>query len=346
MRPPIGVRAGRGFTLIELLVVISIIAVLIALLLPAVQAAREAARRSQCINNMKQIGLALHNYESSNGSFPPAKLYSAGTTTFANDPGGSGLVLNTTMFTMILNGLEQSAKYNAYNFSLPSCNSVNAGANMAVLGGPAAYLANTTVTTTTISTYFCPSDIVPSPYTNAPATPSAYPGNNAVRCSYLVCASQYYETYNPKTIATRPVDEAVFSGSDWSNTIASIKDGTSNTCVVGESRLQKTAVQYGGWWGQGLWTSTHALVYSTLNSNPIAYTGTMPNAPALLTQVAAASNPQRLGYAWTLSSQHPGGVNMLFADGSIHFIKSSVNPRTWFGLMTMRAGEVLSSDSY
>jgi prepilin-type N-terminal cleavage/methylation domain-containing protein/prepilin-type processing-associated H-X9-DG protein len=345
MRPPAGVCTRRGFTLIELLVVIAIIAVLIALLLPAVQAAREAARRSQCVNNMKQIGLAMHNYESSNGSFPPAKLYSAGTTTNANDPGGTGLVLNTTCFTMILNGLEQSSQFNAYNFSLPSCNSINSGVNTKPVGGAGTYLANTTVTCSVMAAYLCPSDITPTPYTNAPGTPSPYPGNNAVRGSYLVCASQYYETYNPKTIATRPVDAAVFSGSDWSTTIASIKDGTSNTCMVGESRLEKTSTSYGAWWGQGLWTSTHALVY-TPGTGSISYTGTLPNAPALLTQVAAASNPRRLGYAWTLSSRHPGGLNMLFADGSVKFIKSSVNPFTWFALQTMAANEVISSDSY
>src|SRR5205807_9989381 len=93
-------RSRRGFTLIELLVVIAIIAVLIALLLPAVQGAREAARRSQCVNNMKQIGLALHNYASTHNAFPPSKIYSGSCSVHSN--GGKGLVLDTTGFTMLL----------------------------------------------------------------------------------------------------------------------------------------------------------------------------------------------------------------------------------------------------
>jgi prepilin-type processing-associated H-X9-DG protein len=113
--------------------------------------------------------------------------------------------------------------------------------------------------------------------------------------------------------------------------------------MIGESRLQKTAVQYGGWWGQGLWTSTHALVYPPTNAS---YPGTLPNAPALITQVAAASNSAHLGYAWTLSSSHSGGLNMLFADGSVHFIKNSIDVHTWSGLQTAHAAEVISASSF
>ncbi len=113
----------HGFTLIELLVVISIIAVLIALLLPAVQAVREAARRSQCINNMKQMGLAMHNYASANSdAFPPGQIY-GGMCKGSN--GGQGLAINTLGWTMTLGYMEQTALYNAYNFS--QCSALTAG---------------------------------------------------------------------------------------------------------------------------------------------------------------------------------------------------------------------------
>jgi prepilin-type N-terminal cleavage/methylation domain-containing protein/prepilin-type processing-associated H-X9-DG protein len=346
-------RRRRAFTLIELLVVISIIAVLIALLLPAVQAAREAARRSQCVNNMKQMALAMLNYESSNSALPPAKIYSAGTTAVSNDPGGVGLVLNTTAFTMILGHLEQTAMLNAYNFSLPSCNAINSGINTTPVGGPTAYLANTTVTTSKISTYLCPSDVASLPYNNNGNTPSPYPGNNAERCNYLLPCGRYYETYNARyvasqsSIAKRP-DEAIFSGSDWSTVLQNIKDGTSNTCLILESRTEKYSVAYGGYWGQGLWTSTHALVYSPNPANSsysVDWVETLPNAPVAPAKIGGATT-FKVGYAWSVSSLHPGGINTAFADGSVRFIKNSINPVTWFALQTIRSGEVVSADSF
>jgi len=337
---------GRGFTLIELLVVIAIIAVLIALLLPAVQAAREAARRSQCTNNMKQIGLALHNYVSSTNTFPPAKLYSAGTTTWYNDPGGAGLVLNTTGFSMILSALEQTALSNAYNFMLPSTPSTNSGVNINPVGGLTSYLANTTATTTKLDVFLFPSDFtVPPPPVLASG---AYAGQNAARTNYMMIGGIYYDTYNPKIWAAggRPADEAVFSGCDWANTIAAIRDGTSNTMVIAESNQQKTAIQYGGYWGQGLWTSTHARVLPPTDGNVTAY---LPNSvPTVAMGFAANSTAvqQHLGYAWSTSSRHAGGLNVLMGDGSVKFIKSTISPVTWYGLATMRAGEVISADAY
>ena len=153
-------RRRLAFTLIELLVVIAIIGVLAALLLPAVQGAREAARRSQCANNMKQIGLAIQNYNSSHNIYPPAKIYS-GSCKAPNGGGGgnasprNGQVLNTTVFTLILNQMEQGVIWNAYNFSQASASSAWNGGNTTLLGTP---LANTTATGTVISSYVCPSD--------------------------------------------------------------------------------------------------------------------------------------------------------------------------------------------
>ncbi len=337
---------SRGFTLIELLVVIAIIAVLIGLLLPAVQAAREAARRSQCVNNLKQIGLAMHNYESTNSAFPPAKIYSAGTTTnppATNDPGGIGLVLNTTAHTMILNYLEQTAMANAYNFSLPSSPALNAAPNMTVVGGASSYLANTTVTSNALSVFVCPSDGTPVPYT---AATGAYAGSNAARTSYPLCAAWYYETYRARFwTGGRPRDEGLFSGTDWSNTIASVSDGMSNTCMAGESPFIKFSVAYGPYWGQGLWTSTHGMVYPITNGTSVE---TRPNGVALpgRSPLGAAGNPRNLQYAWTMGSKHPGGLNMLFADGSIRFVKSTINLATWFALQTIHNGEIVSADAF
>jgi prepilin-type N-terminal cleavage/methylation domain-containing protein/prepilin-type processing-associated H-X9-DG protein len=329
----------RAFTLIELLVVIAIIAVLIALLLPAVQAAREAARRAQCVNNLKQIGLAMQNYHSANESFPPTKIYAANTYK-ANDPGGTGLVLNTTAFTLILPYLEQSTLGNAYNFSLPSCNAINGAINATLVGGATSFLANTTVVGAVVSSYFCPSDDPPQPVTTASGS---YAMTNGQRCSYLLPCGQYYENYNAAYLAgSKPVDAAVFSGSDLSTKLAEITDGTSNTLLSGESPLVKLSTGYGGYWGAGAWTSTHGRTMPPYHQEVMCW---MPNGHPLI-PLQVKSNPKNLQYAWTFGSKHPGGLNMGFADGSVRFIKNSINPYAWWAIATMKASEVLSADSY
>ena len=332
----------RGFTLIELLVVIAIIAVLIALLLPAVQAAREAARRAQCVNNLKQIGLAMHNYESSTASFPPAKLWSAtaGSAT-ANDPGGQGFVLNTTAFVLILPYLEQSAMANSYNYMLPSCPATNT-VNLKPVGGNTSYLANTTVTSSVMAAYTCPSDEDVQPRNATAATTNgAYNGFLSQRCSYGLPAGRYYEAFN-LSLAINAGDNGIFSGTDRSTRISGITDGTSNTALVLESRKAKCNSDYGMYWGQGLWTSTHIMVYARTNAEWPIY---MPNAPVLVSKYSSP-NPRKLGYAWTASSLHPGGLNTAFADGSVKFIKNSIGLETWLAIQTPNGGEIVSSDAY
>ena len=220
--------------------VIAIIAVLIALLLPAVQAAREAARRSQCTNNLKQMGLAFHNYLSTTNAFPPAKIYS-GSCEWSN--GGAGLVLNTTAYALILNYIEQVSLYNAYNFSQPSS---NAAWETTVTGGPAnltllgSAWVNTTVVGSMIARIVCPSDTYPS--LQHPVVVGTTDGTgpysmfNASESSYLVNAGEYTE-YNCPGVTGWPA-QSVLSGRVLQRPLGGdtqIRDGTSNTFLQGES---------------------------------------------------------------------------------------------------------------
>ncbi len=322
----------RGFTLIELLVVIAIIAVLIALLLPAVQSAREAARRAQCTNNLKQMGLAFHNYHSSNNAFPPAKIYSG---SCMKPNGGVGFVLNTTCFTMILGYMEQTTLYNAYNFSQASSNSAWNGGNTKLMGSE---VVNSTVVGTLVSVYICPSDpSVPQPE-NQTGT-SGYARMNAMRSNYLAVAGQYTEYNCPASTAFNRALQGTFN-CDISIGINAMTDGTSNTMIVGESKQEHTPdTFFGPWWGAGAHTSTQMqLVSPALYLNQALWL--MPN---------STYHPSTQGgtqYAWGAGSWHPGGINILMGDGSCHFIKNSISPYTWFSLATFGAGELIDSSSY
>jgi prepilin-type N-terminal cleavage/methylation domain-containing protein/prepilin-type processing-associated H-X9-DG protein len=343
-------RLRRGFTLIELLVVIAIIAVLIALLLPAVQAAREAARRSQCINNLKQIGLAMMNYESSNGGFPPAKVY-ASTCTTASANGGTGRSLSTTAFALILNHMEQTALYNAYNFSQASTNGIVAPQTTTM--GSA--FSNTTVIGSLVAPFICPSDPNPATVANDTVT-TYYSRQNAMRSNYLVSSAIYTEYNCPGTGAGMPTStmRGAFYN-DLSTTIANMTDGTSNTFMVGESlnglghykgtttTANDGGYGYGPYWGSGCHTSTHGRIDPPTSATVLMF---LPNGKTGTYYTTYPPDQKSRPYAWVFSSSHSGGVNMGMADGSVRFIKDSINVYTWWGLATIAGGEVLSADSY
>jgi prepilin-type N-terminal cleavage/methylation domain-containing protein len=368
--------ARHAFTLIELLVVIAIIAVLIALLLPAVQSAREAARRAQCVNNLKQIGIALHNYHTANDTFPMGG--SKNWSIFATDlyP-WSGWSAQAAM----LGYLEQQPLYNACNFNFAPTFWGGNGLREGTTGGAA---NNQTINDTIIGFFLCPSD------------------GNAGRQNL----NSYYACYGT-TINTCMTDgKGTWLG--WPSTgmfaqwvvygIRDCTDGTSNTIAYSEALTgDGKGSAYGG---------------SMTNPSPSKYRGNFIMSPpsggvaaglsdayqnvpfvvqdlqscaAGFQMAAAGSIADHRGYRWAddatgwtmfniiqppndtyngcrfgcnafcdpscgsfygTSSAHPGGVNTMMSDGSVRFVKNSVSRTTWWALGTKASGEVVSSDSY
>jgi prepilin-type N-terminal cleavage/methylation domain-containing protein/prepilin-type processing-associated H-X9-DG protein len=317
----------RGFTLIELLVVIAIIAVLIALLLPAVQAARESARRSQCINNLKQIGLAFHNYHSVNDCFPCGEL---------TLPNLSGARTFWTCF--ILPHLELGPLGNAYNFSMSVNTSINGGASY----GP----VNSTVTQAVIKTYLCPDDV----------------GGMMNRGSYSWARSNYVATYSPDGVMVErnvpftydttcngtknPATRQALFNYNVTRGLRDISDGSSNTVAASECISGPDNSNDGrgtAWYDWGEQYTHHRPPNTTVADSvyPSNYcVSTKQMAPC------AATAPSWCMQDYAARSYHPGGVNILMADGSTRFAKNSINLITWQAIASINAGEVVSADAY
>ena len=340
-----------GFTLIELLVVIAIIAVLIALLLPAVQAAREAARRSQCVNNLKQIGLGTMNYESTYAILPPANLYTQ----------GGGSQFGGSVFLQMAPFLEMSPAYNANNF---------------MLGYSAP--ANSTVGSLSVATLLCPSD--PTSGRKAQITGDSYGLAASVPLTqgfthYFGCGGPY-NANGFKVVGGFGPDPNLNQYElgvivDQGNvTLASITDGTSNTMMFSENGhgyFASPNVNYYHFWNDG---DPGTTIFET--RFPPNGQKTYPKMPSYY-----AINNAR--------SFHPGGVNAAFCDGSVRFLKETIDSWTivgsgynwlpvgvtssrptsnvgpsdygfdystaakvgiWQKLSTRNGGEVLSSDQY
>jgi len=351
-------RRSRGFTLIELLVVIAIIAVLIGLLLPAVQAAREAARRAQCVNNLKQMGLGLHNYHDVNLTFPMGS--------------GSGLHAmpniylakeNWSLHAGLLPYIEMGPIYNSINFNW---NPDNDG--------------NFTAWRTQVKTFLCPSDPI--------ATNIAGNGVTANN-SYFASIGTTTDILGPGGTTSNPTMENVKTTGlfAWqqSKGIRAVTDGTSNTIAMAESTvgdpnpnprqkligltgvtfpagaLQQDAnsnpaavfaataacsaawnaglrtsidVQRGDCWVQGAMCTT---MFNTIIP---------PNGESDEWAYCSATGSGACANFSNSDSYHPGGVNACMGDGSVKFFKNTVNQRVWWNLGTIAGGEVISSDAY
>jgi prepilin-type N-terminal cleavage/methylation domain-containing protein/prepilin-type processing-associated H-X9-DG protein len=315
-------RVRRAFTLIELLVVIAIIAVLIGLLLPAVQKVRDAAARAQCQNNLKQIGLAMHDYHDTYKKLP-------GQT--ANN--GNSCCYGTWQMS-ILPDVEQSALWSMYQ---------NYG-NVLATGLTYEQKANLLVTSQRLSIFTCPADLP-----NAPKS-GTYNGvtYNITQQNYLVNVGNIdYAQGGDGALPDQPAG-LVFLGAPFSRSaqfrLTEITDGTSNTLMAAEVN-QGQGQDFRGltWWAEG----SGFTVYRTPNSPLWDYISNGNGAPGC---VPTSQNPLNADChaqpspnwnVFTARSRHTGGVNVVFCDGSCHFISNSVAWTTWQALGTSRGGEVV-----
>ncbi len=297
----------RGFTLVELLVVITIIGILIALLLPAVQAAREAARRAQCTNNLKQIGLAMHLHHEQQDLFPIGHFW-------PESGVGSRDGAEATWVTYILPYLEQSALYEQIDWNLSF--------------GHASYsptYANKVVTNQTLALLLCPSGPRnPLPWNDAYARGS-YVANNGI--------GPMEESDLDDSPPARQVTGVFFLNSTIR--VADIRDGTTNTAMVSEIRLAEGEDFRGvmhypeGPFYQHNYTP-NSLVPDEIRT---AFCVDEPAAPCIGTFSDWATRELIM----TARSHHPGGVNLLLGDGSVRFVAESLDLDIWQALSTPRA---------
>ena len=337
----------RGFTLIELLVVIAIIGVLIALLLPAVQAAREAARRAQCTNNLKQMALASHNYHDQVGAFPPGGI-NGGDNAHSRPNGYNGWWSGPwwSLHMMILPQMEQGPLYDAINFDW--CNTCD---------------QNVTIYKSVVNSYYCPSDAAFGRQVSDLRWVTIE-GPGGLGAAYEGGATSY--VYNAGDTKTgNPAWDRYSSdpGFNWGCagtftgvfgecsdgevvSLADVRDGSSNTIALGENSTEYNGAML--WVNpDGLWATTIIpLNYRThLKDGQVDIDGSTCNLDCLNT-IACPHCYRNQTYNFGYKSFHPGGANFAFADGSVRFIKQSITPRAYNALATRALGEVVSADSY
>lgn len=300
----------RGFTLIELLVVIAIIAVLIALLLPAVQQAREAARRSQCINNLKQLGLSMHNYHDVHRSFPYGWRYG---------PPGT-LRVREMWFQPILSFIEQGNLYDAYVQA-----HIDTGLSRTHVHNTHTY--DSSITSTVISVAVCPSD------PNSPGDANGFQGN------YVACTgNEHIGGYDQRN---DDLNGMFYFLSDTD--MGDLSDGTSNTLMLAETLVRGDGAAFGepgAYWMGGAFGAYGFTTREAPNTPLPDQHYTCQEENYLLAPCTSVQRDPAFNYA---RSAHTGGVNVLLADGSVTFVSESINLLTWQSLSTRNGGEVVGA---
>ena len=327
MRP----RRHRGFTLIELLVVIAIIAVLIALLLPAVQQARESARRTQCKNNFKQLGLALHNYHDVFNVFP-ASGYAVGVGGYDYDTGGAAPSIprqsNTSGFVMLLPYFDQATLYSKWDFNHAASWSYVYGLYTAstVFGNPD---VNAPISKKVMPMLTCPSDSGGAFYTSANqyySISSTQTGGYRTNYEFSVEYNDYY--YNHRWTALGMAQRPLF-GTDTRTSIRDMSDGTSNTVAMIEQTREKYNGALGGWSYR-----CHVNIGVDFGWVPINNWCYPPG-------TSTNCLPGRLGEWASAGSLHTGGCHVVLGDGAVRFVSENIDTATRQRLGTISDGQTI-----
>jgi prepilin-type N-terminal cleavage/methylation domain-containing protein/prepilin-type processing-associated H-X9-DG protein len=299
-------KKRRAFTLIELLVVISIIGLLVALLLPAAQAAREAARRAQCVNNLKQIGLAMQNYHGSSQTLPPG--YVSNFDASGNDTGpGWGWA------AMLLPQMEQRPLFDAMNFNTSIETPSNQTSRLVLIAG-----------------FLCPSDSGPPSWTATMRNASGVPTQSICQ----VAAANYVGVYGTSDPGIEG-DGSFYRDSNIG--LRDLTDGTSQTIIIGE-RSQN--------FGPATWVgSVTGAVLFPVDNDGIGYPRVESAPGMVLGHAGGRFGPGNPGSEVNqFYSRHAGGVNFLFADGHVSFLKTTLPNTTFRALATRAGGETISGD--